>query len=57
MHAGRLGDHGSLLLLAALSVLEGGAIILTAWTTSLYYSYAGYIIFGALYAFTITVTR
>lgn len=55
LHAGRLKSRASLLVLTILSALEGGAILLCCWTQNIYVSYAGYIIFGALYAFTITV--
>uniref|UniRef100_A0A1I8PS62 Uncharacterized protein n=1 Tax=Stomoxys calcitrans TaxID=35570 RepID=A0A1I8PS62_STOCA len=55
IHAGRLESQASLLLLAGLSALEGGAILLICWTENIYVSYAGYIAFGALYGFIITV--
>lgn len=56
IHGSRLNPRGSLLALAVLSILEGGAVLLSCWTTTLFWSYTGYIIFGALYAFTITVS-
>ena len=55
IHAGRLKSRASLVVLAILSALEGGAILLCCWTENIFLSYTGYIIFGALYAFTITV--
>ncbi|XP_030565762.1 thiamine transporter 1 [Drosophila novamexicana] len=55
LHAGRLKTRSSLLLLAVLSVLEGGCILLASWTTNIYLSYLGYVLFGALFGFTITV--
>ncbi|KAI8129812.1 Folate transporter 1 [Lucilia cuprina] len=55
IHGGRLKSRASLVVLAILSALEGGAILLCCWTDNIFVSYAGYIIFGALYAFTITV--
>lgn len=57
MHAGRLKSRASLISLAVLSVLEGGCLLLATWTNSVYISYLGYVIFGALYGFTITVAR
>lgn len=57
LHAGRFNPRTSLLCLAALSTLEGGALLMCCWTTSVYVSYVGFILFGALYAFTITVAR
>ncbi|XP_055906315.1 thiamine transporter 1 [Eupeodes corollae] len=56
IHGSRLNPRGSLLALAVLSILEGGAVLLSCWTTNIFWSYAGYIIFGALYAFAITVS-
>lgn len=56
IHGARLNPRGSLLALAVLSIMEGGAVLLSCWTTSIVWSYIGYIIFGALYAFTITVS-
>lgn len=55
LHAGRLKSRASLLSLAMLSVLEGGCVLLASWTTNIYLSYLGYVLFGGLYGFTITV--
>ncbi|XP_034488291.1 thiamine transporter 1 [Drosophila innubila] len=55
LHAGRLKSRASLLSLAVLSALEGGCVLLASWTTNIYISYLGYVLFGALYGFTITV--
>ncbi|XP_037945015.1 thiamine transporter 1 [Teleopsis dalmanni] len=55
IHAGRFKPRASLLLLALLSALEGGAILMCCLTQNIYISYVGFIIFGVLYAFTITV--
>ncbi|KAM7362898.1 thiamine transporter 1-like [Cochliomyia hominivorax] len=55
IHGSRLKSRASLVILAVLSALEGGAILLACWTENIYLSYTGYVIFGALYAFTITV--
>ncbi|KAH8311297.1 hypothetical protein KR044_005451 [Drosophila immigrans] len=55
LHAGRLKSRASLLTLAVLSILEGGCVLLAAWPTNIYISYLGYVLFGALYGFTITV--
>ena len=55
LHSGVLKSRSSLLVLTVLSVLEGGAILLCCRTTNLYVSYGGFILFGALYAFTITI--
>ncbi|KAH8420806.1 hypothetical protein KR222_005454 [Zaprionus bogoriensis] len=52
---GRFKPRTNLLSLSALSVLEGGCILLASWTTNIYLSYLGYVLFGALYGFTITV--
>lgn len=56
IHGARLNPTLSLLALAVLSILEGGAVLLACWTTSLFWSYTGYVIFGAFYAFAITVS-
>ncbi|XP_017845304.1 thiamine transporter 1 [Drosophila busckii] len=56
LHAGRLKSRTSLLSLALLSALEGGCILLSSWTSNIYLSYLGYVLFGALYGFTITVS-
>lgn len=54
--AGYLKSYkGGLLTLTICSFLEGGAILTSAQTDSLWLSYAGYIIFGALYMFMITI--
>ncbi|KAH8358631.1 hypothetical protein KR093_001490 [Drosophila rubida] len=55
LHAGRLKSRASLLTLSVLSILEGGCVLLAAWPTNIYLSYLGYVLFGALYGFTITV--
>ncbi|KAH8420893.1 hypothetical protein KR222_008440 [Zaprionus bogoriensis] len=55
LHAGRMRPRASLLLLSVLSALEGGSILLCCWTDNIYWSYAGFVIFGGLYGFTITV--
>lgn len=55
LHTGRMSSTASLLLLAVLSVLEGGAILISVLPHNLYASYAGFIMFGSLYAFTITI--
>lgn len=55
IHTGKLNSRTSLLVLSALSVMEGGAVLLATWSNNLYASYVGFIIFGSLYAFTITV--
>jgi solute carrier family 19 (thiamine transporter), member 2/3 len=53
----KLTQRSSLLSLVILSVLEGCAVLLAAQTSLLWISYLGYILFGVLYAFTITVVR
>lgn len=55
MHTELLKPRISLIVLAALSALEGGSILLCCWSNNILFSYLGYVIFGALYAFTITV--
>lgn len=55
IHTGKLNSRKSLILLSVLSVMEGGAVLLATWSNNLYASYVGFIIFGSLYAFTITV--
>ncbi|XP_062124028.1 thiamine transporter 1 [Drosophila sulfurigaster albostrigata] len=55
LHAGRLKSRASLLTLSVLSVLEGGCVLLAAWPKNIYISYLGYVLFGAIYGFTITV--
>lgn len=55
LHTSKLTSTASLVLLAVLSVLEGGAVLVSVWPQNLYASYAGFIIFACLYAFTITV--
>lgn len=57
MHIDRVNPLASLIVLSVFTVVEGGAILWTAWTNNIYISYAGYILFGALYAFTITLAR
>ncbi|EDX13437.1 thiamine transporter 2 [Drosophila simulans] len=54
-HAGRLSTRSSLLSMALLSVLEGGCVLLSCWTDDIYLSYLGYVLYGGLFAFTITV--
>ena len=49
--------NSSLLILAVLSIVEGGAVLMATITNILFLSYLGYVIYGALYAFTITVAR
>lgn len=55
IHTGKLNSRTSLIVLSALSVLEGGSVLLATWSNNLYASYIGFIMFGSLYAFTITV--
>ncbi|EDW84163.2 uncharacterized protein Dwil_GK13289 [Drosophila willistoni] len=55
LHVGRLKSRTSLLSLAFLSVLEGGCVLLSTWTSTVYMSYLGYVLFGGLYGFSITV--
>lgn len=54
-HAGRLSTRSSLLSMALLSILEGGCVLLSCWTANIYLSYLGYVLYGGLFAFTITV--
>ncbi|XP_016950068.1 thiamine transporter 2 [Drosophila biarmipes] len=54
-HAGRLRTRSSLLSMALLSILQGGCVLLSCWTTNIYLSYLGYVLYGGLFAFTITV--
>ncbi|KAH8248269.1 hypothetical protein KR038_009876 [Drosophila bunnanda] len=54
-HAGRLSTSTSMLSMALLSILEGGCVLLACWTSNIYLSYLGYVLYGALFAFTITV--
>jgi len=56
-HAGRLSTRSSLLSMALLSILEGGCVLLSCWTANIYLSYLGYVLYGGLFAFTITVAR
>ncbi|XP_062565280.1 thiamine transporter 1-like [Armigeres subalbatus] len=55
IHSGFLQPRSSLFALSLLSIGQGGAILLATMTSNLYISYIGYIVFGVLYAFTITV--
>ncbi|KAH8351294.1 hypothetical protein KR084_003028 [Drosophila pseudotakahashii] len=55
LHTGRLRPRTSLLILALLSAVEGGCVLICCWTEDIYWSYAGFVLFGALYGFTITV--
>lgn len=57
IHAGRLQPLQSLLVLSTFAAMEGGAVLLCCWTSNIYISYVGYILYGALYAFSITVAR
>ncbi|KAH8374644.1 hypothetical protein KR200_002395 [Drosophila serrata] len=54
-HAGRLSTSTSMLSMALLTILEGGCVLLACWTSNIYLSYLGYVLYGALFAFTITV--
>ncbi|XP_017083877.1 thiamine transporter 2 [Drosophila eugracilis] len=54
-HAGRLKTRSSLLSMALLSILEGCCILLSCWTENIYLSYLGYVLYGGLFAFSITV--
>jgi len=56
MHFGTLAPRKSFMILALLSALQGSAILFSCLTQNLYCAYVGYIIFGALYSYTITVT-
>ncbi|KAH8292161.1 hypothetical protein KR054_006452 [Drosophila jambulina] len=55
LHTGRLKPRTSLLIMVFLSALEGGCVLICCWTKDIYWSYAGFIIFGGLYGFTITL--
>uniref|UniRef100_A0A0A1XPW3 Thiamine transporter 1 n=1 Tax=Zeugodacus cucurbitae TaxID=28588 RepID=A0A0A1XPW3_ZEUCU len=55
IHAGRLKPLQSLLVLSTFAAMEGAAILLCCWTKNIYISYVGYILYGAFYAFSITV--
>ncbi|EDW15150.1 thiamine transporter 1 [Drosophila mojavensis] len=55
LHSGRLRPKTTLLVLSVLSALEGGSVLICCWTNDIYWSYVGFVIFGALYGFTITV--
>lgn len=55
IHSSLLQPRSSLFALSLLSVGQGGAILLATMTDNLITSYVGYIVFGVLYAFTITV--
>lgn len=54
IHSSFLRPRSSLLALSVLSLGQGGAILLATTTNQLVVSYVGYIVFGILYAFTIT---
>lgn len=51
LHTGKMSSF----LLGVLSVIEGGAVLMAVLPGNLYTSYAGFIIFGSLFAFTITI--
>ncbi|KAH8343695.1 thiamine transporter 1 [Drosophila kikkawai] len=55
LHTGRLKPRTSLLIMVFLSALEGGCVLICCWTKDIYWSYAGFIAFGGLYGFTITL--
>ncbi|XP_017118580.1 thiamine transporter 1 [Drosophila elegans] len=55
LHTGRLRPRTSLLILALLSAVEGGCVLICCWTEDIFWSYTGFVLFGALYGFTITV--
>ncbi|KAH8248272.1 hypothetical protein KR038_009877 [Drosophila bunnanda] len=55
LHTGRLKPRTSLLIMVFLSALEGGCVLICCWTKDIYWSYAGFIVFGGLYGFTITL--
>ncbi|XP_063704425.1 folate transporter 1-like [Culicoides brevitarsis] len=56
IHGTVLFKSSSLVTLTILTTFSGFAILLGTKTTSLYISYAGYIIFCTLFAFTITIS-
>ncbi|XP_055382541.1 folate transporter 1-like [Condylostylus longicornis] len=55
LHGGRLSNTSSLLIISTLSICKGCVVLLLALPKDLYSAYAGYAIFGAIYAFSITV--
>ncbi|XP_034665942.1 thiamine transporter 1 [Drosophila subobscura] len=56
LHTDRLNSRTSLLTLAFFSALEGGCVLICCWTNDIYWSYVGFVLFGGLYGFTITVS-
>ncbi|XP_033232517.1 thiamine transporter 1 isoform X1 [Drosophila pseudoobscura] len=56
LHTDRLNPRTSLLILAFFSALEGGCVLICCWTHNIYWSYVGFVLFGGLYGFTITVS-
>jgi hypothetical protein len=57
LHTSKLTQRSGLVALVILSVLEGCAVLWTANTSLLWMSYLGYILFGVLNTFSITVAR
>lgn len=57
LHGGQLTQRTILWALGFLSMVEGAALFIGARTTNLWIAYSGYLIYGILYSFTITVAR
>ncbi|KAH8334697.1 hypothetical protein KR074_003981 [Drosophila pseudoananassae] len=55
LHAGRFKPKTSLIGMALLSILEGCCVLLTCWPKNIYWSYIGFVLYGAIFAFAITM--
>ncbi|KAH8315505.1 hypothetical protein KR067_007441 [Drosophila pandora] len=55
LHAGRFKPRTSLIAMALLSIFEGLSVLLACWTKNIYVSYLGFVIYGAIFAFAITM--
>lgn len=56
-NAARYHKYLSFLLLSVVALVEAGAVFMISWTTNLYVSYVGYVVFGGVYGFAVTLTR
>lgn len=56
-NAGRFNKYLSFIVLGVVALIEAGAVFMISWTTNLNVSYGGYVVFGGVYGFAVTVTR
>lgn len=56
-NAARFNKYLSFVVLGVVALIEAGAVFMISWTTNLNVSYGGYVVFGGVYGFAVTVTR